>query len=75
MSQLEDLDREMSLLYGLVRLRVIRMQEESLNEIQFKLNEMTKIKENLKATNKFKPNVFLFNLEEACLFGTIELNQ
>jgi hypothetical protein len=33
---------------------------------------MTKIKE---ITNKFKPNVFLFNQEEAYLFGTVELNQ
>jgi hypothetical protein len=36
---------------------------------------MTKIKENLEITNEFKPNVFLFNQEEASLFGTIVLNQ
>ncbi len=31
-------------------------QEESLKEIQSKLNQMTKIKDNLEATNEFKPN-------------------
>ncbi len=36
---------------------------------------MTKIKENLEITDEFKPNVFLFNQEEVCLFGPIELNQ
>jgi hypothetical protein len=29
-------------------------QDESLREIQLKLNEMTKVKDNLKATNKFQ---------------------
>jgi len=47
-------------------------QEESLNDIQFKLNELTNIKDNLKATNGFKPNLSAFNQEET--FGLIKLN-
>jgi hypothetical protein len=31
-------------------------QDESLKDIQIKLYEMTKIKDNLKATNEFGPN-------------------
>jgi hypothetical protein len=49
-------------------------QEESLNEIQSKLNEMTKFKEDLKATNEFKPNKSSFDQKETSLFGTIKLN-
>jgi hypothetical protein len=46
-----------------------------LNEIQFKLNEMTKIDENLKITNEFRTNVSLFNQEETCIFGINQLIQ
>ena len=51
-------------------------QEESLNEIQFKLNQMTIVKDNLIATNKFKPNLSAFNQEEetSSLFGSIKLD-
>jgi len=74
LNQLEDTFRNPNLLIQSIK-QVQLKQKESLNEIQFKLNEMTKIKENLEATNEFKPNIFLFNQEEACLSGTIELNQ
>ena len=52
-------------------------QEESLKEIQLKLDEMTIVKVNSEATNEFKPNVSLFNQkeEETSLFGSIKLNQ
>jgi hypothetical protein len=52
-----------------------RKQEESLNEIQFKLYEMNRVKDNLKVTNYFKPNLSLLNQEaETSLFGSINLN-
>ena len=49
-------------------------QQESLKEIQSKLNQMTKIKDNLEATNEFKPNSsFLRQVEDTSLFGSIRL--
>ena len=48
--------------------------EESLKEIQSKLNQMTKIKDNLEATNEFKTNSsFLRQIEDTSLFGSIRL--
>jgi hypothetical protein len=50
-------------------------QEESLSDIQMKLDEMTKVKDDLKFTNVFKPNLTLLNQEkEALLFGSIKLS-
>jgi hypothetical protein len=49
-----------------------KKHDESLNDIQFKLNELTNIKDNLKAANDFKPNLSSFDQEEA--FGRIRLN-
>jgi hypothetical protein len=34
-----------------------QQQQESLNEIWFNLNEMAQVKDDLKATNEFKPNL------------------
>ena len=49
-------------------------QEESLKEIQSKLNQMIKIKDNLEATNEFKPySSFLRQVEDTSLFGSIIL--
>jgi hypothetical protein len=50
-------------------------QEESLNEIRFKLNEMTKIKENLKITNEFRPNFSFQETSKSSLFGSMLLNR
>ena len=51
-------------------------QEASLNEIQSKLNEMNQVKDILKATNKFKPNLSVFNqTEDSSLFGLIKLSE
>jgi hypothetical protein len=47
-------------------------QEASLKDIQLKLNEMNQVKEHLKATNEFRPNLSLFNLKETSLFGSIK---
>ncbi len=50
-------------------------QEESLKEIQLKLNQMTIVKDNLIATNEFKPNLSAFNQEvETSIFGSIKLD-
>jgi hypothetical protein len=49
--------------------------DESLKEIQFKLTEMNQVKVHLKASNKFQPNLSLFNQTEATsLFGLIKMN-
>ena len=50
-------------------------QEESLNDIQIKLNQMSKIKDNLKATNEFKSNSTSFNQNDTSLFGSVKLNE
>jgi len=50
-------------------------QEESLRDIQIKLDEMTKIKDNLKSGNAFRSNLSLFNQkEEKPLFGSLKLD-
>ena len=54
-------------------------QEESLKEIQSKLNEINQVKVDLKATNEFEPNLTLLNQESSSslsssFFGLIKLN-
>jgi len=51
-----------------------RKQEESLNDIQLKLNETKEVKDDLKSNNAFKPNLSLFNQNDTSLFGSIKLN-
>ena len=51
-----------------------RKQEESLNEIQLRLNEMKQVKDHLKATNDFQSNVSQFNQSDTSLFGSIKLS-
>ena len=51
-------------------------QEESLNEIQFKLDEINQVKVHLEATNYFIPNLSPFNQNEtSSLFGSIKLSK
>ncbi len=70
---MQELFRNPNLLIQTIK-EMQQKQEESLNEIQLKLNQMTRIKENLE-TNEFIPNLTLFNQEEdTCLFGSIKLN-
>jgi len=47
-------------------------QEESLNELQLKLNEINQVKDSLVATNQFKPNLALQG--DTSSFGSIRLN-
>jgi hypothetical protein len=52
-----------------------RNQEESLNGIQLKLNQMNQAEDHLVATNGFKPNLSLLNQEEQnSLFGSLKLD-
>jgi hypothetical protein len=52
-----------------------RKQEESLRDIQLKLDEMNQGEVNLMASNEFQPNLSSFNQEEdTSLFGSIKLN-
>jgi len=48
--------------------------EESLNDIQCKLNEINQIKDDLKKMNRFQPNLSSLNEEESSLFGLIKLD-
>jgi hypothetical protein len=50
-------------------------QVESLRDIQSKLNEMNQVKDILKATNKFKPNLSSLNQNASSLFGLIKLSE
>jgi hypothetical protein len=54
-------------------------QEESLKEIQSKLNEINQVKVDLKAANEFEPNLTLLNQESSSsfsssIFGSMKLN-
>jgi hypothetical protein len=54
-------------------------QEESLKEIQSKLNEINQVQVDLKATNEFEPNLTLLNQQSSSslsssFFGSIKLN-
>jgi hypothetical protein len=49
-------------------------QEESLNDIQIKLNETNQVKDNLMDTNGFKSNLSSFNQKETSWFGSIKLD-
>jgi hypothetical protein len=53
-----------------------KKQIESLKVIQLKLNQITMVKDHLKATNDFKPTLSSFNQNEetTSLFGSIKLN-
>ncbi len=74
LNELEVTFRHPNLLIEAIK-EMTQKQEESLDEIQLKLNEMNQVKDNLKATNKFKPNLSSFNQEEdTSLFGSIELD-
>ncbi len=73
MNQIEEIFRNPNILIESIK-EMQQKQQESLKEIQSKLNQMTKIKDNLEATNEFKPNTsFLRQVEDTSLFGSIRL--
>jgi hypothetical protein len=72
LSQIEETFRHPNLLISTIK-EMQQRQEESLSDIQLKLDEMAKINDNLKETNQFKPNLYLFNQNETLFFGSIKL--
>jgi hypothetical protein len=72
-NQIEDTFRDPSILIETIK-GIQQKHEESLKEIQFKLNQMHQVKDDLKATNDFKPNLSSFQQNETSLFGSIRLN-
>jgi hypothetical protein len=73
LTEIEETFRNPNLLIQTIK-EMQQKHEESLKEIQSKLNQMTKIKDNLEATNEFKPNSsFLRQVEDTSLFGSIRL--
>jgi hypothetical protein len=73
LNEVEETFRNPNLLIESIR-EMQHKQEESLKDIQFKLNQMTIVKDNLKATNGFMPNISLLNQKTSPLFGSIKLN-
>jgi hypothetical protein len=72
--EIEETFRNPSLIFETIE-EMQQKQAESLNEIQFKLYEMSLVKNHLKSKNYFMPNLSSFNLNETYLFGSIRLNQ
>ena len=75
LNQIEETFRDPNLLIQSIK-EIQRKQEESLNDIQLKLNEIKEVNYHLKATNEFKPNLFSLNQNEtSTLFGSIRLEE
>jgi hypothetical protein len=74
LNKIEDTFRDPNLLIQTIREMHLK-HEESLKDIQLKLNEINQVKDDLKAANYFKPNLSIFNQKEASLFGSIKLTQ
>jgi hypothetical protein len=75
LNQIEDAFRNPNLLIQSIQ-AIQRKHEESLNDIQSKLNEITLVKDTLIATNYFQPTFSPINQEgeTSTLFGSIKLN-
>ena len=74
LSQIEETIRDPNLLIQTIKEMQCK-QEESLKDIQLKLNEIKQVKDNLEATNEFKQNLSLFNPKDtSSLFGLTKLN-
>jgi hypothetical protein len=70
MTEIEETFRNPNLSIQTIR----EMQDESLNKIQIKLNELNQVKKISEETNGFMPSLSLFNQNETCLFGSINLH-
>jgi hypothetical protein len=78
LEEIEELFRNPNLLIQSIK-DLQQRQEESLKEIQLKLNEINQVKVDLKATNEFEPNLTLLNKESSSslsssFFGSMKLN-
>jgi hypothetical protein len=76
LEEIEELFRNPNLLIQSIK-EMQQRQEESLKDIQSKLNEMNQVKEFCEETNTFQPNSILFNQKEetSSLFGSLKLRQ
>jgi hypothetical protein len=72
LNEIEELFRNPNLLIESIK-EMQQRQDESLNDIQSKLDQMAKVNDILEATNKFKPNLSLFKQEGD--IGSIRLNE
>jgi hypothetical protein len=74
LNEIEELFRDPNLQIETIK-EMHQKQEKSLNEFQLKLNEMTQINDDLKATNEFQPNVSPLNQNETSNFGSLKVNE
>jgi hypothetical protein len=74
LNEMEELFRDPNLQIETIQ-EMHQKQEKSLNEFQLKLNEMTQINDDLKATNEFQPNLSPLNQNETSNFGLLKLNE
>jgi hypothetical protein len=73
LNQIEETFRHPNLLVETIK-EMQQKQKKSLKEIQFKLNEINQVKDDLIATTEFQPNLFSLNQEGgSSLFGSIRL--
>jgi hypothetical protein len=72
LNKIEETFRNPNLLIQSIK-EMQQKQEESLNEIQLKINQMNQVKGNLKTTNAFQPSLSSLNQEDTSLFGSIKL--
>jgi phosphopantothenate synthetase len=68
---IQELFRNSNLIIQTIR-EMQQKQEEYLNEIQLKLDEKSQVKDGVKATHFFIPNLTFFNQEEIYMFGSIK---
>ena len=73
MNDIEEIFRDQFLLIQTIK-EMQQKYEESLRDIHLKLNEITKKRDHLKATNEFKANLSSLNQKEASVFSSIKLN-
>jgi hypothetical protein len=73
LNQIEETFRDPNLLIQTIK-DMQKKQVESLNDIQFKLKQMNQVKDDVKLTNGFKPNLSSINQKNTCLFGSINLS-
>jgi hypothetical protein len=71
--KIEETFRSSNLLIETIK-EMQQKQEESLSDIQVKLNEMNQVKADLEGTNEFIPNLSLLNQDETSLFGSIQVD-
>ncbi len=73
LNQIEDKFRNPNLLIETIK-DMQQKQDESLRDIQLKLSEMNQVRDDLKASNEFRPNLSSFDQNETSLFGLIKLD-